>query len=665
MINEFAKISQLVNTIVTRYRTTCKECGFADDERHSKTIERIAKPFLKGHFTLAVVGKVSSGKSTFINALLESKGLLPTGHDQTTCGITYIEYGDSPEATITFGDGHKTSIKNDIAGQIHPYVAIPEKYHDLPVNHIDSMILGGFDFKKIWDARKQLEKETLCAKIDKDLLIDYVSHRKMKDIAIEVRMKFPFNEALKGWRIVDTPGIGAIGGLEENTQKLLAIQKDDGSHEVDAIIFLQDGSQTLDQLDTKKFVQEQLDNFTESDKRRLFFVLTHSASLEFLEHKESKLNTIRKYYGDKIKCLAYVDSLLYSFISFIDEHDIDLEMCDDIEKPEGWAKDEWNAILSILYNAKRDLKNDGDAVNNETILRRIKAWANFDILKSEINLFARNEKLKVLYQLVTFIANDYEGYLQQFQKYNQLISGDLSGINKAIDELKDKRKDYSDRIKQAERDYSINELQSRFQFIDQEIEKFDDCLTIPEVRKSVTDLFDNVQRQEKALCNEIKKTYADVLKGHDDTDIFIDSIDFESIEQEAIRKSTEPYVISPAIKETILFCHERIRVPAKYGTRVNDEKKIKEFKALTKMRARNDRDSFLLQFNQKIQSFQKIINEELNKKLTEEKVTLEDLRYKLTDKELTIAQYNERINKLYKAQAELAQQVKENGYEYK
>jgi len=663
MINEFAKISHLVNTVVTRFQITRKECGFADDARHSKTIERIAKPFLKGYFTLAVVGKVSSGKSTFINALLERKGLLPTGHDQTTCGITYIEYGEIPEATITFGDGHQTSIKSDIAGKIHPYVAIPEDYHDLPVNHIDKMILGGFDFKKIWDAREQLEEETLCAKIDKKLLMDYVSHRKKKDIAVEVRMKYPFNEALKGWRIVDTPGIGAIGGLEENTQKLLAIQKDDGSREVDAIIFLQDGSQTLDQSDTKRFVQEQLDNFTESDKGRLFFVLTHSASLEFLDHKESKLNTIQQFYGDKIKCLTFVDSLLHAFISYVEEHDVDLEAYDDIEKPDDWAKDEWRAILSILDDAKRDLKNDGDAVNNETMLRKIKAWANFDNLKSAINQFARNEKQIVLNQLITLIDEDYKGFLHQFQRYNKLIDSDLPGINKAIAELKRKREDYSDRMKLAERKYSINQLLYRFQFIDNELVKFEVCGTIPEVRKRITDLFDEVQLREKALCDEIKMTYSDILKGHDETDIFIDSIDFDSIEKQAEKKSEEQYVISP--ERTIThFCRENERIPAKYGTRVNEEQKIREFKAIAIKRARNDRDSFKSQFTQKIAGFQKKISEELNKKLIEEQERLNALLDKLKDKESSIAQNYAQIEKLQQAQSELAQQVNESGFTF-
>ncbi len=88
--NEFAKISKLVDTITTRYQEIRKDCGIPNDGWHNRTIERMATPFIKGYFTLAIVEKVSSGKSTFINALLGCKDLLPTGHDQTTCGIPTV-----------------------------------------------------------------------------------------------------------------------------------------------------------------------------------------------------------------------------------------------------------------------------------------------------------------------------------------------------------------------------------------------------------------------------------------------------------------------------------------------------------------------------------------------------------------------------------------------
>jgi GTPase Era involved in 16S rRNA processing len=427
--NEFAKIGKLVDTILSRYREVKKDCGIPDNGWHSRTIERIATPFIKGYFTLAVVGKVSSGKSTFINALLGCKDLLPTGHDQTTCGITYIEYGEKPEVTIVFGDGHKKVIKNNISGKIKPHVAIPEKYHLLPVNNIDDMIMGGYDFNEIWKVHDQLEEETFCSPIDKNLLKDYVDHRKKKDIAVEVRMKYPFNEELKGWRVIDTPGIGAIGGIETRTKQLLATQKEDGSREVDAIIFLQNGSQTLDQTDTKKFVKEQLDNFTESDKDRLFYILTHSSSSDFLNHKESKISFINHNYGEKIKVLSYADSLLYTFLNDLEDSNVSLDQYDDFEKPNDWSDDEWDAIMSIMDYAKRQLKKQGDSFNHDTMLRLVQSWSHFEELKNDINTFAKNEKQKTLSSLLNLIATDYLGFVHQLEKDKKLVDGDLATIN--------------------------------------------------------------------------------------------------------------------------------------------------------------------------------------------------------------------------------------------
>lgn len=448
--NEFAKIGKLVNTIITRYREVRKDCGIPDNGWHSRTIERMATPFIKGYFTLAVVGKVSSGKSTFINALLGCKDLLPTGHDQTTCGVTYIEYGENPEVTIVFGDGHKKVIKDDISGKIKPHVAIPEKYHNLPVNNIDDMIMGGFDFKKIWEVHNQLEEETLCPAIDKFLLKDYVEHRKKKDIAIEVRMKYPFNEELKGWRVIDTPGIGAIGGIETRTKQLLATQKEDGSREVDAIIFLQNGSQTLDETETKKFVKEQLDNLTESDKDRLFYVLTHSSSSDFVTHKDSKIDFITKNYGSKIKVLTYADSLLYTFLTDLEGSDMSLDEFMKFAQPNDWADDEWRVIMGILFQANLQLQQNHDSFNHDTMLRIVKEWAHFEELKNEINTFAKNEKQKTLRNLLNLIATDYRGFVHQLDKDKELVDGDLASINNEIRNVEKKRQRYNILVQKAD-----------------------------------------------------------------------------------------------------------------------------------------------------------------------------------------------------------------------
>lgn len=660
--NEFAKISNLVDTIITRYREVRKECGIPDNGWHSRTIERMANPFIKGNFTLAVVGKVSSGKSTFINALLGCKDLLPTGHDQTTCGVTYIEYGEKPEVTIIFGDGHKKVIKDDISGKIKPHVAIPEKYHHLPVNNIDDMIMGGYDFKKIWEVHNQLEEETLCSPIDKALLKEYVEQRKKKDIAVEVRMKYPFNEELKGWRVIDTPGIGAIGGIETRTKQLLATQKEDGSREVDAIIFLQDGSQTLDQTDTKKFVKEQLDNLTESDKDRLFYVLTHSGSSNFLNHKESKIDFITQNYGSKIKVLTYADSLLFSFLTDFKDRDVSLDD-DDFNQPDDWAEDEWDAIMDILSKAQRHLKKNGDSFNHDTMLRTVKEWSHFEELKNKINSFAKNEKQKNLRKLLDLIATDYLGFVQQLYKDKQLLDGDLASINNKIKNVDEKRRGYNKLSQIADNVIKIDRINAEFDFIETELRAFEQLSTIDRVRTAITNLFDSVQNKEKVVFDDIIKQFSVFFKDFDSTDIVLESIDFKAIESEASSKSKEKYVIEPEQVITHTSDPDE-RIPAKYGTRTNNETKLREFKALALKRARSQRDKLLRQIKEKVDNMRNQISDEIDSKLKEELAQLERLKSQLARKEEFKAEKDAFIAKSHAASKELIKLAQDYGYEF-
>lgn len=661
--NEFAKATLLVDTVLKKYREVRKTCGIADDAWHSRSIERMAKPFIKGYFTLAVVGKVSSGKSTFINALLGCKDLLPTGHDQTTCGVTYIEYGEIPEITITFGDGHKAIIRKNICGKIKPYVAIPEKYHNLPVNNIDDMIMENMGFEQIWDLHNLIEKETLCARIDKALLKEYVSHRTKKDIAIEVRMKFPFNEELKGWRVIDTPGIGAIGGIETRTKKLLANQNEDGSREVDAIIFLQNGSQTLDQTDSKQFIKGQLDNFTESDKGRLFYVLTHSSSTYFLDHKDSKLDFIKQNYGDKFRCLTYADSLLYTFLNDFDRSDIDLKAYDDFEKPEGWAEDEWNAIMGILDQAKRYVKKH-DTVNNETMLRTIKAWAHFDSLKSEINQFAKDEKQKSLQELINLIAKDYLGFVTQLDSEKELVDGDLVKINEAIEGVDKERTNINSLSKLADKNIRIDKIKEQFQFFDEYLSNIDSCTSINTIKTAITNLFDLVQSKEKSVFEDIQKQFAVFFKEKISDGIIIDSMDFASMENAATNDSQEKYVIEPA--RTITHCCEADEyIKARYGYRTNDDEKLCKFKKLVKFKGRELRDKFLTQVTNKANKFRKQVSNEIDKKLKEEKVRFEGLKGKLACKQEFKAKNDKFIEESQAASNELIKLADEYGIKYK
>lgn len=656
--NEFAKISKIVQTLTDSYREVREACGYSDKSWNSRTIESMARPFLKGYFTLAIVGKVSSGKSSFINALLGCKELLPTGHNQTTCGITYIEYGETPEITITFGDDSVKTIKDDIKGKVKSCVAIPEKYHNLPVNNIDEMILGGYGFDDIWGCHEDIEANTDCAPIDKSLLQEYVENRRLEDIAVEVHIKYPFNEELKGWRVVDTPGIGAIGGIETRTLNLLDKTNTDGAREIDAIIFLQDGSETLDESVTKKFVKKQLGNFTKADRNRLFFVLTHSASTDFVNYKDSKLDFVNQNYGDKIKVLTYADSLLYTFLN--DAKDLDLKCYDDFPIFEGWQNKEWVNVLGILDQAKRSLRLKGDSVNNDTMLRILHEWSHFEELKKEINQFAKNEKENTLCGIFKLIQSDYLGFIRKLEEDKGTIDGEMTAINSKIDAVNNKRNEYSRIAQKADHLITIEKIKEEISFINERLLKIGELPDIDSVRAAMTNMFDEVKIKEKNIFFELKKQFSDILKDFESEELFLEPIDFTAIESEATAHSQEKYLISE--REVIHRCCESDYViPAKYGNKTNYEKKLKEFKVIAIKRARKDKDQVERQIKEKTDNLKNMINDEVDNKLKEELSHLEKLKTQLSRKEEFKAEKDVCMVETSKASAELVKIAEEYG----
>ena len=426
---------------------------------------------------------------------------------------------------------------------------------------------------------------------------------------------------------------------------------------------MQNGSQTLDQTDTKKFVKEQLDNLTESDKDRLFYILTHSSSSDFLNHKESKIDFINHNYGEKIKVLSYADSLLFTFLNDLEDSNVSLDQYDDFKKPNEWSDDEWDTIMGIMDYAKRQLRKRGDSFNHDTMLRLVQSWSHFEELKNEINSFAKNEKQKTLRNLLNLIATDYLGFVRQLDKDKDLVDGDLVSINNEIRNVEKKRQGYNTLAQKADNLIKIDRINAEFDFIEAELRAFEGLKSIDSVRTSVTNLFDSVQKKEKEVFDDIIKQFSGFFKDFDSTDIVLESIDFKAIESEAASKSKESYVIEPArvIKHTTRADE---RIPAKYGTRTNSETKLREFKALTLKRARSQRDQLLPQIKEKVDNMRNQIFDELDLKIKEELSRLEGLKSQLARKEEFKAENDAFIAKSHAASKELIKLV-EDYYGYK
>ena len=248
-------------------------------------------------------------------------------------------------------------------------------------------------------------------------------------------------------------------------------------------------------------------------------------------------------------------------------------------------------------------------------------------------------------------------------KEKKLIDGELSSINKEIDRVKHKRQEYNVIAQKADNMIKIDRINAEFDFIDKKLREFEKLESIDSVRTSVTNLFDLVQKKEKEVFDDIIKQFSGFFNDFDSTDIILESIDFKAIENEATSKSKETYVIEPERVITHTTDPDE-RIPAKYGTRINEEQKLREFKALTLKRARTQRDKLLPQVKEKVDNMKNQIFEELNAKLNDEQSRLEKLKSQLARKEEFKAENDRFIDASLVASKELLKHVQDYGFEF-
>ena len=159
------------------------------DQRKQNLFEQlqsIEKRTTNATLYLAVLGEFSSGKSTFINALLRQR-LLKSARVATTASATYIKYGDILSLGVAFSNNRNRCIWATESSNSHLCRAISQLKTDLP---------------------KQLSFKELL-----DLL---TSDQDVADWVKRIHISLPEERLKLGLSIIDTPGIGAGADYTQN-----------------------------------------------------------------------------------------------------------------------------------------------------------------------------------------------------------------------------------------------------------------------------------------------------------------------------------------------------------------------------------------------------------------------------------------------------------------
>ena len=278
-------------------------------------LEDIQKNVAEEKFLLAIFGEVKAGKSTFINALLKEE-MLPSDVLQATSEIIEVHKSNKKKVKVIFANGKERSIEDnpqtsedEVALFLKDIASVNDEYRGIPIVQVNKFLIEQYDKR---EGKAVFEEEELEAFLSSDLenirnsgeekfrrkIREYIENNISCDkIPQVVSLYYPHNVSeLKHFRIVDTPGINATGGLEDQTKEFI--------NEANAVICLQ--KVPLE----NKALHDALEKLPERVKGRLILVLTHRSDPKSEDDKERILNETKEIYS-KIGSsnIFFVDSL--------------------------------------------------------------------------------------------------------------------------------------------------------------------------------------------------------------------------------------------------------------------------------------------------------------------------------------------------------------------
>lgn len=632
--NQFQEYCEQVKKVLQEYKDVRQQANI-NDEGLSATVERKAKPFVEGHFTLAIVGKMSAGKSTFINAFL-GQNILPTGHFQTTAILTKIEHAEEKTIDIVYGDDQKISIRGNIESQLKNYVAIKERYHNLPLNYINEKIIKGWNKEEICRPDVIKEMESISReKVDRNLLEEYIKEHPKSEIAKEVTVRCPFPEDCIGWRIVDTPGVGAVGGFDSETTNFLTAKLENGDYNVDAIIFLHKGTENIEDKDTNDFVNGTFNKLSDEAKKRVFFVITHTASNDYRDEKEEYMRRARSLfkdrYGIKEDRLLEIDSLMEILIRYINQENKDAQsLLESKTVPDSsWNEGVWKKCWRLLCGIKDSLEYDGINVNNESILERSQEWSGFDKFRKVLNKFVKTEKTNAFEDLLKTIKEDIEEAIKGKENDKRNLQDGDKKMEEQIKELESVRLKMQEELGEIRQVFSQENVSKRFDFVEERIQEhiIDANADYANIRREATNLYDLADKVKSALFDEMKSRIEEYVKVRK-SEVFFKMPDLDKIKAEATEQAIYTVDIIEERPVPGFCCNKKKKYIVHKKGDVDAERALRIFSNDAVHHIRKAANDFKTKIQKEVESYISKVNAAQQKKIDEQKRHLEELKAK-------------------------------------
>ena len=479
-IEKAGKFNEMTNKIDLDYNLNLNDSSQLD-----KDIQRKADEIRNNVFKIFVTGEAKSGKSTFINAFL-GIDLLPSGGAQCTSSIIEIKNGEEIKLIAEQVDGYKIekigekavkeflNEKASILGNSKDENNI-SIYEGVPFNIVNDMFLKVFKGQYNESNIENFLKEEIVTKEKpsnleqteyNENIKNYIRKTNWETIIEKIIIEYPA-DYLKEVTILDSPGVGAVGGFGEVTEK--AIKK------ADAIIFIKSiPGGAMDSVSFKKFFE----SIDDKKKDTTFLVLTFK-NTQGVNVEERQKEVYEKFKELKRDNIFFVDSLSeLNFLNYKNFNDIDeLEDFlaeDEMKEEDKKFKNEFASFSSFLRKNKKNNRPN----NVDDFIEEMKKYSGIYEFKEKIEpfmyvapfyklqdflekLIKKSEEIRATLQSIIKKAKENKGNPKELRK----------SIEKSIEDIKDLEDTLNNSIESLRKKYISSEEDS---VIKKQINEFKD-----------------------------------------------------------------------------------------------------------------------------------------------------------------------------------------------
>ena len=407
-------------------------------------------------FLLAIFGEVKAGKSTFINALLK-KEMLPSDVLQATSEIIEVHKSDKKRVKVIFANYKERAIEDnpqtpedEVALFLKDIASVNDEYRDIPIVRVNKFLIDQYNKieEKAVFGEEELEAflSSDFGDMDRKISDEEKFKRKIREyiekniscdkIPLKVSLYYPHDVSeFKHFRIVDTPGINAVGRIEDQTKEFIK--------DADAVIYLH----KVPPIESKTLHNTLENELPEKVKNRPILVLTHRG-MQNENENERILNEAKRLYPEiGSSNIFFVDSLTELHLPKFRE----VKTMDEIKNISMADKKLLNLIANCYMGADNPYK----------FLGLLEKQANFREIRERIKKDAQKSASIQMRDFASYMIKNYKDLGDRIRE--RIIEPRKSKYKDPqffASNIQDKKKE----IKKMENDYngSISSLKERF-----------------------------------------------------------------------------------------------------------------------------------------------------------------------------------------------------------